>query len=95
MGRARPDLITVYWENPPGPDQGIYLVREHRGREVDTYIGPDDSLTQIEAAAVLGMSLMTVNRYVRSGRLKGHRKGGISMIRLREVKRFLKQRERE
>lgn len=94
MGRARPDLITVYWENPPGPHQGVTLIRAHRGRKFETYIGPRSSVTQIEAAALLGVSLMTVNRYVRSGKLKDHQKGGISMIRLREIKRFRNEQRR-
>ncbi len=94
MGQARPDLITVYWENPPGPDQGLILVREIRGREYETYIVPDDSLTQIEVAAVLGVSLMTVNRYVRSGKLRDDKREGISMIPLREIKRFMRAKRR-
>ena len=94
MGQARPDLITVYWENPPGPDQGLILVREIRGREYETYIVPDDSLTQSEAAAVLGVSLMTVNRYVRSGKLRDDKGEGISMIPLREIKRFMPAKRR-
>jgi hypothetical protein len=89
MGRARPDLIRVYWENPPGPNQGLFLCRQHRGREEELYVGPRDSLTQIETAAVLRVSLMTVNRYVRSGLLRGRQQHGISMIRLSEIKRFL------
>ncbi len=94
MGQARPDLIRVYWENPPGPDQGLMLIRELRGRRYETFIGPRDSLTQIEAAAVLKVSVMTVNRYVRAGILKDHREGGVSVIRLSEIKRFLRERER-
>jgi hypothetical protein len=94
MGRARPDLIRVFWENPPGPDQGLLLRRRHGGREYETFIEAHESLTQIETAAVLRVSLMTVNRYVRSGVLRDHREGGISMIRLGEVKRFLKEKRR-
>ncbi|MGH7593047.1 MAG: hypothetical protein ACRELE_04240 [Gemmatimonadales bacterium] len=90
MGRARPDLIRVFWENPPGADQGLLLRRLHRGREEEIYVGPRDSLTQIETAAVLRVSLMTVNRYVRSGVLRDHEQHGISMIRLSEIKRFLR-----
>lgn len=91
MGRARPDLIRVFWENPPGPTQGLLLRRQHRGRVEELYVGPRGSLTQIETAAVLRVSLMTVNRYVRSGVLRDHQHQGISMIRLREIKRFLEE----
>jgi len=94
MGQARPDLITVHWENPPGPDQGILLVRRLRGREYETRIGPRGSLTQIETAAVLRVSVMTVNRYVGAGILKDHKEDGVSVIRLSEIKRFLQERRR-
>ncbi len=38
MGRARPDLIRVLEENPPGPQAGIRLVRRVRDREYVTEI---------------------------------------------------------
>lgn len=89
MGQARPDLIRHYWDNPPGPNQGLTLVRRTRGREYETRIGPRGSLTQIETAAVLRVSVMTVNRYVRSGMLRGHKEHGVSVICLSEIKRLL------
>lgn len=94
MGQARPDLIQVFWDNPPGPSQGLTLIRHVRGRESQTRVGPSSPLTQIETAAVLGCTLMTVNRYVRSGVLKDQKRHGISMIRLSEVKRFMGERDR-
>lgn len=88
MGRARPDLIKVLEENPPGPHAGIILVRRVRTREYETEIGPRGYLTQIESAAFLGKSVMTVNRYVRLGLLKDVTRDGISMIQLPELRRF-------
>ena len=93
MSQARPDLIRVFWENPPGPDQGLYLSRDIRGREYQAYVGADDALTQIETAAVLRVSLMSVNRYVNSGKLDDVKRHGISMVPLAEIKRFLVRRE--
>lgn len=91
MGRARPDLITVYEENPPGPNARIWLVRKVRGREYETEIGPRGYLTQIEAAAFLGKSVMSVNRYVRDGLLHDDHEEGISMIPLWELRRFRRE----
>ncbi|HEX4560514.1 MAG TPA: hypothetical protein VH113_01670 [Gemmatimonadales bacterium] len=91
MGRARPDLITVYEDNPPGPHAGITLVRLVRGREYETEIGPRGYLTQIEAAAFLGKSVMSVNRYVRDGLLPDQTRDGISMIALWELRRFRRE----
>lgn len=91
MGRARPDLIRVLEENPPGPHAGITLVRRLRSREYVTEIGPRGYLSQIEAAAYLGKSLMTVNRYVGLGLLRGVTRDGISMIQLAELRRFRRE----
>src|SRR3989442_14979089 len=88
MGRARPDLIRVLEENPPGPQAGITLVHRVRTREHVTEIGPRGYLSQIEAAAFLGKSLMTVNRYVRLGLLRDVTREGISMIQLAELRRL-------
>jgi hypothetical protein len=92
MGQARPDLISAYWDNPPGPRQGLTLVREINGRRYTAYVPATGSLTQIETAAVLGMHLMSVNRMVRSGKLKDHEVRGKSMIRLSEIKRVMTER---
>jgi hypothetical protein len=91
MGRARPDLITVYEENPPGPNARIWLVRKVRGREYETEIGPRGFLTQIEAAAFLGKSVMSVNRYVREGLVREDTSEGISMIPLADLRRFRRE----
>lgn len=92
MGRARPDLIEVWWENPPG---GVYLIKHHRGRAYEMYVSKNGHLTQIETAAVLDVSVMTVNRLVRAGRLPDVERDGISQIPLREVKRLRRERHRK
>src|SRR5258708_5670154 len=91
MGRARPDLIKVIHENLPGPNAGIILVRRVRTREYRTEVGPRGFLSQIEAAAYLSKSLMTVNRYVRLGLLKDVTRDGISMVQLADLKRFCRE----
>jgi len=92
MGQARPDLITACWENPPAPRSGLHLSRTINGREYEARVRWNESLTQIEASAVLGMTLMTINRWVRSGKLEDHKVRGKSMIRLTEIKRILAER---
>ena len=92
MGQARPDLISAYWDNPPGPRQGLTLVREINGRRYSAYVPASGSLTQIETAAVLKVHLTSVNRMVRTGKLKDRRVRGKSMIRLSEIKRMLAER---
>src|SRR5438128_7981082 len=91
MGRARPDLIRVLEENPPSPYAGITLLRRVRSREYRTQIGPRGHLSQIEAAAFLGKSVMAVNRYVRLGLLKDTTRYGISTIQLAELRRFRRE----
>ena len=92
MPQARPDLISPYWDNRPGPDQGITLIRQMHGRDWETWVPPDGALSQIETAAVLGVTLMSVNRYVNAGKLEDRKEQGISMIPLPEIKRFLAER---
>lgn len=91
MGRARPDLITVFEGNPPGPHAGITLLRRVRAREYRTHIGPRGYLSQIEAAAFLRKSLVAVNRYVRLGLLRDTTRHGISVIQLAELRRFVRE----
>ena len=91
MGRARPDLIRILEPNPPSARAGIILVRRVRTREYRTEIGPGGYLTQIEAAAFLGKSLMTVNRYVRLGLLRDVTREEISMIQLGELREFRRE----
>lgn len=86
-------MIRVYWDNPPGPGQGVTLERRFRGRTYERAVRPRDYVTQIEAAAILGTTLMTVNRYVRRKRLRAVRREGISMIQLRTLLRFRRERE--
>ena len=93
MGRARPDLIRVWWDNPPGPSQGVTLERRFRGRSYERRVHPQDYVTQIEAAAILRTTLMTVNRYVRAKRLPAVTRDGISMIQLRTLLRFRRDRQ--
>src|SRR5437773_10184353 len=91
MGRARPDLIRVLEENPPGPHAGITLVRQVRTREYRTEIGHRGCLSQIEAAAVLGKSVMAVNRYVRLGLLRDATRYGSSMIQRVQLRRLQRE----
>ena len=69
------------------------LERRFRGRTYERRVRPQDYVTQIEAAAILGTTLMTVNRYVRAKRLPARKRAGISMIQLRTLLRFLRDRE--
>ena len=68
------------------------LSRVINSREYEARVDWTESLTQIEAAAVLGTTLMTVNRWVRSGKLRDHKVRGKSMVRLSEIKRVMAER---
>jgi hypothetical protein len=80
-------------DNPPGPHQGVTLERRFRGRTYERRVRPQDYVTQIEAAAILGTTLITVNRYVRGKRLPAVKRAGISMIQLRTLLRFRRERQ--
>src|SRR5437667_9494711 len=91
MERPRPDLNTVREATPPGPHAAITRARRSRTRQYRTEIGPRGYLSQIEAAAFLGKSVMAVNRYVRLGLLRDTTRYGISMIQLAELRRFRRE----
>ena len=98
MARTDVGKIEAYWESPPGPNQGVHFVTrlpargDHRTRELSVRVSAAGSLTQIEAAALLKVTVMTVNRWVRAGELKDRKVRGKSMIPLSEVKRLHKLR---
>jgi len=70
----------------------VIVVRDRIGFEYERQVGLDDLVSVREAAALLGLSMMTVNRWVRKGDLKSSKRGGFSVIRLRDVLRKAKER---
>lgn len=86
MSYADPEPRIV-WDRP-GLFQGVTIEREIGGTTYAERIPYNGLVSQALAADLLGVSLMTVNKWVRAGKLK-HIKvtGQPSAIPLREVKK--------
>lgn len=87
--RRRPGaLVEVYWDNPPGPQQGLTIRRIIRGHVYERIVGPHGLLGVHEAAEALGLHFLSVYRAVKEGRLAAVRKSGQILIPLHQVKRY-------
>ena len=86
----------VFWDNPPGPRQGVTIRHLAEGQWYEERIPHNGLVTQSVAALILDVSLMSVNNWVRQGKLK-HIKiaGQPSVIPYSEVKRVKGIRERD
>lgn len=84
------DRIHIRWDrDPPGPNDGVTIHREI-GDEVWEWRVPARSLVpQAMAADLLGVSVMAVNNWVRTGKMRQIKiPGHPSQIPLSEVKRI-------
>jgi excisionase family DNA binding protein len=89
MAYPRPD-IRVKWDKP-GPSQGVTVLREINGEWYAWKVPYNGVATQAMAADILGVSLMAVNNWVRSGAMKHVKpRGQPSLIPLAEVKKVKK-----
>ncbi len=81
--------IEVYWENPPGPDQGVLVQVVHGGHVYERRVGPNGYLTIPEAARALRRAREVLYKRVRAGRLKTRMVRGRLVVPVAEVKRLL------
>jgi hypothetical protein len=82
---------SVKWD-PGGLFQGVTLTRQlEDGKKYVWRIPHNGVVTQAMAADILGVSLMTVNNWVRSGAVRDIKQKTLaSVIPLREIKRVRK-----
>jgi hypothetical protein len=74
------------------PEFAVIEVRDKVGFAFERVVGLDDYVSQREAAMILDLPLMTINRAVRARRLPSHTRRGYSVILLREVLNEAKRR---
>lgn len=84
----------IKWD-PPGAWQGVTIERCIEGSWYAWKFPANGLVSQTVAAELLGVSLMSINGWVRSGKMK-HIKppGQPSLIPLKEVKRIRRERAR-
>ncbi len=90
--RRRTFQVTVWWDNPPSPRQGVTIEQMVGGRVYSRRVGPNGLLTVPEAARALGVSDYSAYRLTWQEKLGTVRTSGGVMIPLREVKRYLAER---
>lgn len=82
------DPATGYLTNPPAPTDRSIITLVYLGQRYTREVGPDDYVSQREAAALLGVTVMAVNKWVRNRKLRCRKRRGSSVIRLSDLKRF-------
>lgn len=94
MAYPKLNEVAVYWDNPPGENQGVTMVLNYGGSLYERHVGPRGWVTQREAAKLLRISVQAFNKRVRRGDLlTKRRKNGVSIVRLCDVKRLMVERK--
>lgn len=88
----RATRLHASWNPPSEPNPGATITLTYAGQEYRRVVGPEDVVTQREAALLLGVSVVAVNKHVRARTLQASVHGGVSVIRLNEVCRFARDR---
>ena len=86
-----PDGTLIFLENPPDPDRGLTLVKRRGNKRYYKKLTGSDQLSQAEAAAVLHVSRMQLNRWVRQGRIRDRKVLGTSRIRVADLVAFARK----
>ena len=69
----------------PEPLEAVILMRDRIGFRYERVVGLEDFLSQREAAQLLSVPVMTVNRWVRARKLPSRKRNGFSVVKLRDV----------
>jgi len=72
----------------------VVVVRDRTGFSYERHVGLDDFVTVRDAAQLLGIPAMTVTRWIKKRRIRSRKQNRSSVIRLREVLRVAKHRQR-
>ena len=84
-----------YWENPPDPTKGLTIEQRRRGKWYFKRLKPSDQVSQAQAAAILGVSHMQLNRWVRAGDIPDSDVLGVSRILVSDLTAFAKRKGRD
>lgn len=73
----------------------VIVMRDRIGFKYERAIGLDDYVSQKEAALLLQVPVMTVNRWIRSKTLKSKKKNGFSVLKLRDLLKVVKDQKKK
>ncbi len=89
---------VTHWGKPNATDRpigaAVVVVRDRTGFSYERHVGLDDFVTVRDAAQLLGIPAMTVTRWIKKRRIRSRKQNRSSVIRLREVLRVAKHRQR-
>jgi len=89
MAYVQSDLEVRWDHNPPRPESGVTVLRRIEDQWWEWRVPPNGIVPQAMAADILGVSLMSVNNWVRQGMMAQVKwPGHPSEIPLEEVKRI-------
>jgi excisionase family DNA binding protein len=80
--------IKVYWENPPGPGQGLWVERLVRGHVYKREVGPHGVLSPPEVASALDVTREFVYRLIWSKKLRAVKRRGLLVVPVSSVKEY-------
>lgn len=91
--RVRPETKVVTkdltgWQSRLVGGTGARCVLSYRDRQGfrwEREVGLNDFVSQADAAQLLGLPLMRVNRWVRAGKLRSSKRRGYSVIRIKDL----------
>lgn len=95
-----PGFGLAGWPDQNAPDEdpelreAVVVKRDRIGFRYERVVQLDDWVSQQEAAQLLGLPVMTVNRWVRAKKIPSTKRNGFSVVRLGDVLRVGKERQR-
>ena len=86
-----PEGARYFLENPPDPRHGLTLVKRRGKVRYYKKLKSSDQLSQAEAAVLLHVSRMQLNRWVREGMIPDRKVLGTSRIRVADLVAFARK----
>jgi len=80
--------LQVYWDNPPGPKQGVTIERIVRGHVFTRRVEHGGLVSPTEAANALNVTRVWIYRLIGDGKLKMVKKKGQFAIPLSSLKEY-------
>ena len=76
------------------PVEAVIAIRDRIGFAYERIVGLADYVSQREAAQLLGLPVMTITRWVHGKKIPRHMRNGYTVVRLRDVLRLARERDR-
>ena len=85
VGLGRYPVTAEVPPAPRPPSEAVLVMRDRIGFEYERRVHLGDYVSQRDAAKLLGLPVMTINRWVRSRKLPSRKRGAFAIVRLGDV----------